>query len=270
MFCRYCGREVPEGQSCSCTGAQAAQQARQAQQQPQQPQQPYQQPKQQPAPAGSDVGKAVGDAFKSTPNAAKGLLNDPMGIHVKLPTALVFLGGGLALYMLSCVMILGGLLGPAKDALKYIGVNVTGTSIWMGFLVWLISTLVPFLIVLLMQVLKKEPVNWQKALITGASVNVCPAIIAFVAGIFTLISATIGGIFIALAVVTAAVLNAKLLFAGMKKKDNLVTILVVSLVLAVVLLLSYLVIYKVLESVLVSAMGSLIGGLGNSLNGLFK
>ena len=100
--------------------------------------------------------------------------------------------------------------------------------------------------------------------------NVCPAIIAFVAGIFTLISATIGGIFIALAVVTAAVLNAKLLFAGMKKKDNLVTILVVSLVLAVVLLLSYLVIYKVLESVLVSAMGGLIGGLGNSLSGLFS
>lgn len=269
MFCRYCGREVPEGQSCSCPGAQAAQQARQAQQQPQQPQQPYQQPKQQAAPAGSDVGKAVGDAFKSTPNAAKGLLNDPMGVHVNLPTALVFLGGGLVLYMLSCVMILGGLLGPAKDALKYIGVSVTGTSIWLGFLVWLISTLVPFLIVLLMQVVKKEQVNWQKALITGASVNVCPAIIAFVAGIFALISATIGGIFIALAVVTAAVLNAKLLFAGMKKKDNLVTILVVSLVLAVVLLLSYLVIYKVLESMLVSAMGGLIGGLGNSLSGLF-
>lgn len=267
MFCRYCGREVPEGQSCSCPGAQAAQQARQAQQQPQQP---YQQPQQQAAPAGSDVGKAVGDAFKGAPNAAKGLLNDPMGVHVKMPTALVFLGGGLVLYVLSCLMILGGMLGPAKDALKYIGVNVTGTSIWMGFLVWLISTLVPFLIVLLTQVLKKEQVNWQKALITGASVNVCPAIIAFVAGIFTLISATIGGIFIALAVVTAAVLNAKLLFAGMKKKDNLVTILVVSLVLAVVLLLSYLVIYKVLESVLVSAMGGLIGGLGNSLSGLFS
>lgn len=267
MFCRYCGREVPEGQSCSCPGAQAAQQARQAQQQPQQP---YQQPQQQAAPAGSDVGKAVGDAFKGAPNAAKGLLNDPMGVHVKMPTALVFLGGGLVLYVLSCLMILGGMLGPAKDALKYIGVNVTGTSIWMGFLVWLISTLVPFLIVLLTQVLKKEQVNWQKALITASSVNVCPAIIAFVAGIFTLISATIGGIFIALAVVTAAVLNAKLLFAGMKKKDNLVTILVVSLVLAVVLLLSYLVIYKVLESVLVSAMGGLIGGLGNSLSGLFS
>lgn len=267
MFCRYCGREVPEGQSCSCPGAQAA---RQAQQQYQQPQQPYQQPQQQAAPAGSDVGKVVGDAFKSTPNAAKGLLNDPMGVHVNLPTALVFLGSGLVLYVLSCLMILGGLLGPAKDALKYIGVSVTGTSIWLGFLVWLISTLVPFLIVLLMQVVKKEQVNWQKALITGASVNVCPAIIAFVAGIFALISATIGGIFIALAVVTAAVLNAKLLFAGMKKKDNLVTILVVSLVLAVVLLLSYLVIYKVLESMLVSAMGGLIGGLGNSLSGLFS
>ena len=270
MFCRYCGREVPEGQSCSCPGAQAAQQARQAQQQPQQPQQPYQQPKQQAAPAGSDVGKVIGDAFKSIPDAVKGLLNDPMGGHVKLPTALVFLGGGLVLYMLSCVMILGGLLGSFKDALKYIGVSVTGTSIWLGFLVWLISTLVPFLIVLLMQVLKKEQVNWQKALITGASVNVCPAIIAFVAGIFTLISATIGGIFIALAVVTAAVLNAKLLFAGMKKKDDLVTILVVSLVLAVVLLLSYLVIYKVLEGVLVSAVGGLFGGLGDSLSGLFK
>ena len=267
MFCRYCGREVPEGQSCSCPGAQAAQQA---QQQYQQPQQPYQQPQQQAAPAGSDVGKAVGDAFKSTPNATKGLLNDPMGVHVNLPTALIFLGGGLVLYVLSCLMILGGLLGPAKDALKYIGVSVTGTSIWLGFLVWLISTLVPFLIVLLTQVLKKEQVNWQKALITASSVNVCPAVIAFVGGLFALISATIGGIFVALAVVTAAVLNAKLLFAGMKKKDNLVTILVVSLVLAVVLLLSYLVIYKVLESMLVSAMGGLIGGLGNSLNGLFS
>lgn len=265
MFCRYCGREVPEGQSCSCPGAQAAQQA---QQQYQQPQQPYQQPQQQAAPAGSDVGKVVGDAFKSTPNAAKGLLNDPMGVHVNLPTALVFLGSGLVLYVLSCLMILGGLLGPAKDALKYIGVSVTGTSIWLGFLVWLISTLVPFLIVLLTQVLKKEQVNWQKALITASSVNVCPAVIAFVGGLFALISATIGGIFVALAVVTAAVLNAKLLFAGMKKKDNLVTILVVSLVLAVVLLLSYLVIYKVLESMLVSAMGGLIGGLTSGLSGL--
>ena len=211
MFCRYCGREVPEGQSCSCPGAQAAQQARQAQQQPQQP---YQQPQQQAAPAGSDVGKAVGDAFKGAPNAAKGLLNDPMGVHVKMPTALVFLGGGLVLYVLSCLMILGGMLGPAKDALKYIGVNVTGTSIWMGFLVWLISTLVPFLIVLLMQVLKKEQVNWQKALITGASVNVCPAIIAFAAGIFTLVFANIGGNFIALAVVTAAVLQGQPLLSA--------------------------------------------------------
>lgn len=257
MFCRYCGREVPEGQSCSCPGAQAAQQA----------QQQYQQPQQQAASAGSDVGKVVGDAFKSTPNAAKGLLNDPMGVHVNLPTALVFLGSGLVLYVLSCVMILGGLLGPAKEALSYIGVNVTGTSFWLGFLVWLISTLVPFLIVLLTQVLKKEQVNCQKALITASSVNVCPAVIAFVGGLFALISATIGGIFVALAVVTAAVLNAKLLFAGMKK-DNLVTILVVSLVLAVVLLLSYLVIYKVLESMLVSAMGGLFGGLTSGLSGL--
>ena len=267
MFCRYCGREVPEGQSCSCPGAQAAQQA---QQQYQQPQQPYQQPQQQAAPAGSDVGKVVGDAFKSTPNAAKGLLNDPMGVHVNLPTALVFLGSGLVLYVLSCVMVLAGLLGPAKEALSYIGVSITGTSVWLGFLVWLISTLVPFLIVLLTQVLKKEQVNWQKALITVSNQIDGPAVNAFEGGVFALISATIGGIFVALAVVTAAVLNAKLLFAGMKKKDNLVTILVVSLVLAVVLLLSYLVIYKVLESMLVSAMGGLIGGLGNSLNGLFS
>ena len=91
MFCRYCGREVPEGQSCSCPGAQAAQQAQQQYQQPQQPyQQPYQQPRQA-APAASPVGKALGAAFKITPNAAKGLRNDPMAVPLHLPTA-VYVG----------------------------------------------------------------------------------------------------------------------------------------------------------------------------------
>ena len=130
MFCRYCGREVPEGQSCSCPGAQAAQQAQQQYQQPQQPYQPYQQPRQA-APAGSDVGKAVGDAFKSTPNAAKGLLNDPMGVHVNLPTALVFLGGGLVLYVtIPCVIIT-----------NLNGIKIEGIMLLIAFLGFLTNVL---------------------------------------------------------------------------------------------------------------------------------
>lgn len=262
MFCRYCGKEVPEGQSCSCPGAQAAQRPQQPYQQPQQPyQQPYQQPRQA-APAGSDVGKVVGDAFKSAPNAAKSLLTDPTGSGVGLPVALVFLGAALVVYVLGCLMLVSGILGPAKELMKMAGISFTGSTIWLGFLIWLFSALVPFLIVLLLQVIKKEPANWQQALSTAGCVMVAPAVAFFLGCLLTLISTQIGAIFILMAVVIAATLNGKMILKAMKTPDSMAALVITSVILSLIITLSGFVVYKVVEGAIVSLAGGALGGLG--------
>ena len=94
MFCKYCGKEVPDGYLCNCPESQAARENATVATA---------------APASNVIGNAINDL----PNTAKTLLVNAEGPGANIVTAAIFALGTLILNMLSWVLITAGLIALA-------------------------------------------------------------------------------------------------------------------------------------------------------------
>ena len=285
MFCKYCGKQVPDGQVCSCQANAAPAYQQPPVQQPvyqqppvqqpvyqqppvqqpvyQQPpmQQPvYQQPAyQQPAPArpaGPDIGKVIGGAFKGIPAAGKSLLGNTFGAGIDLPSAVIFAVASLLLHIFGWMCVVGGLIGSLKDAvgtmvglggasalaemnqmLKIIFKGVYGTAMWAGCLSYLIPLIIGFAIPCIGQLIRKEKVDLVHNGICAATAAVVPAALFFVGGLLSLLAFGLGAVVMFVAAMAGIVVAYKLIAKQMKNTTSLVNGLIIAAILTVIVAL---------------------------------
>lgn len=254
MFCKYCGKEVPDGQTCTCGGAAAAASAAQQSQQTQQPQNNVSGA----APAaGSDIGKKIADAFKSIPGAAKTLLHDFTGKGIGLPAAIIFACVSLLAYILGCICMSKAAFGGANNVISaLVGKSMTGSMVWAGILFWLISLALPFLIVVVFQAIRKEKLDWAGAFVCASSVTAVPSLLFFVSTLIMFILPTVAMALVFIAYSTGAAMNAKLMFKRMGKTNSVVAVLIIGVVLGIALVLRT----ALIGRTMVSVAAGLIGG----------
>ena len=270
MFCKYCGNQVPDGYVCNCPDAQAARAAAAA---PVATAAPAAAPA---APAaGNDIGKVVGDAFKSTPNAFKSLLHNGEGVGINLATTVVLAVAGLVLNILAWVLMVAGIQGGIKDAagiawtyIKPMFKGMTGYGILGGLWTCIVPIALSMAIVIVGQLLRKEQVNIVSAFTTGTCVNVAPSVIFLVGALFTTFLPAVGIILILVGIIFALAADYKLLNKIIANTNGLVGGLIAAAVVAVVLGLVAWIVYGVIAGY-VEDLGSKIGaGLGDILGGM--
>ncbi|MBO5952974.1 MAG: hypothetical protein J6Q53_02470 [Oscillospiraceae bacterium] len=228
MFCKFCGKEIPEGGTCTCEQS-ASPVAVQAP----------------PAAAGNDAGKAVGDAFKGMPAASKQLLANTSGAGMTLPSAIIFAGIGLIAHILAWICIVGGLIGGLKDSMGVMGAmageyidkmfkGVYGSAIWGGCVSYVLPLAVMLVIMVVGQLVRKEKVDILPGFITAASVSVVPSAIFLVAGLISMLIPDIAAFLILIAVMAGIVVFVKLLAKQFKSTDSALNSLLVAVILTVI------------------------------------
>lgn len=262
MFCKYCGKEIPEGQTCECRTAPAA---------PVEVQPVAEAPVETAAApaaasvaapaapaAGNDIGKIIGDAFKGMPAAAKTLLGNTYGAGIDMPSAVVFAVGGLVLHILAWLCVVGGLMGMLKDAImtmagglggvevmttvnQYIDImfkGINGMAVWAGCLSYAVPLIIAVAIPSVGQLIRKEKVDLVHNFICGASVGVLPAVIFLVGGLLSLMSFGLGAVLMVVAVMYGIVISYKLLAKQMKNTTSAVGGLIITVALTVIIALA--------------------------------
>lgn len=252
MFCKYCGKQIPDGATCDCPGSvQAAQRvapqpvyqepvaSQPAYQEPVAPQ--YAEPQYDPntnynpaydpddqddtdlpaAPAGPNFGQILGDAFKEMPVTLTKLMGNTMGAGVDLVSAAIFAVGTLLLNIISWVLMLG------VD-------GMVGVSIATGILCYLVPNILAMLIPTCGQLIRKEKVDLVQNFVTVACANVLPSVLLLLAALFFLFLPIVGLLFAMAAIMLGIVIDFKLLAKQMKNTGTVVGSLVTALVLALI------------------------------------
>jgi hypothetical protein len=267
MFCKYCGNQVPDGYVCNCTDAQAARAAAAA---------PVATAAPAAAPAaGNDIGKVVGDAFKSTPNAFKSLLNNNEGFGINLATTVVLAVAGLILNILAWILMVAGIQGGIKEAagiawtyIKPVFDGMTGYGILGGLWTCIVPIALSMVIVIVGQLIRKEQINIVAAFTTGTCINIAPAVIFLVGALFTTFLPAIGIILILVGIIFALAANYKLAGKFIPNTNGFVGGLIAAAVVAVVLGLMAWIVYGVITGY-VEELGTKIGaGIGDILGGM--
>lgn len=244
MFCKYCGNQVPDGYVCNCAEAAAARAAASAPVATAAPQAAPQAAPAAPA-AGNDIGKVVGAAFKSTPNALKALLGNTEGAGFSLPVTVVLAVGSLLLNILAWVFMVGGIMGALKNSM-----GVAGAAVWSmvekvfkgiysyGILGGLWTCIIPIAlsmaIIIVGQLIRKEKVNIVSAFTTGTCVNLAPAVIFLIGALLFGLIPLIGIILILIGIVAGLAADYKLLNKVIANTNGVVGGLIAAAVVTVI------------------------------------
>ncbi len=259
MFCKYCGKQIPDGEVCFCEKA-VAQRAETTQNNA-----AGGAPAAAPAaPAASvDVGAILGKILGSF----KALFKNANYIGSDLTTPVTFAVTGLLLHILSWLCLKGMLLGDLPIKLE----GLTGTLVWCGCLSYLVPLACFILIPVIGSLVHKEAVNLRKAFACAAAVSVVPSAMFLLGGLVGLVISEVGTIIIVAAIVAG--INACTKLAGKLVCGNsaLSVALVALVVAAMVGLTAYVeisVIKEFITKLLSSLMDSVMGGL-SGLGGIF-
>lgn len=268
MFCKYCGNQVPDGQVCNCADAVAARNAAAA---PVATAAPEAAPVAAPAaPAGGvDLGKIIGDAFKGTPAALKTLLGNTEGPGINTPVTVVLAVGSLILNMLAWVLMAAGVIGALKDAMglvwnyvKAMFEGIYGFAFLGGLWTCIVPIALSMIIIIVGQLLRKEKVDLLSAFTTGTCVNIAPAAILLVGGLFCTFLPLIGVILILIAIVYSLAANYKLAEKLVGNTNTALGGLIASAVVAVVAALMAMIVWGVLSGYVEDLFSSVGEGLG--------
>ena len=262
MFCRYCGREIPEGQTCSCQAQASANQ------------EPVSTPVATAAPAaGSDVGKVIGDAFKSMPAASKQLLNGGAGIG--LPATIIFACACLLAYILGWVLMITGMRDDIKEVMRGSDELVNeaykgfyGNAIWVGILSFVIPTCISMVMAIVGFSVKKQPIDWAKAFSSTIAVSVLPAALFLLGGLMFLMSTKLGVILILAAIMSGTVAYYKL-YTKIVANKSLVSDLIIAVILTLTIVLVGWIIVSALGKYILIIVLSILYSMFNSLLGAF-
>lgn len=294
MFCKYCGNQVPDGETCNCPDAVAARNAAAA---------PVATaeaapvataevapeaaaPQAAPA-AGNDIGKIIGDAIKSAPAALKTLLGNSEGPGVALPAAAVLATGNLLLNILGWVCLVGCLMNALKSAMgvaaatmwaavEKVFEGIYGYGVLGGLWTCLIPIAIAMAILVIGQLVRKEKVNLAPAFITATCVKMAPTAIFFAGALISLLIPVVGILLILVSIVTGLAADYKLLNKVVSNTNGFVGGLIAAAVVAVILGIMVWIVFGVIggyvEGPLAKNMGGMLGGgigdIGDLLEGL--
>jgi len=256
MFCKFCGKQIADGEVCFCDQAVAQRTA--AAQSPVATAAPVA------APAASiDVGAIVGKILGSF----KALFKNTNYIGSDLTTPIAFSVFGLVMHILSWLCLKSMLLGDIKVE------GITGTVVWCGCLSFLVPLAFYFLVPVLANLVHKEAVNVRKAFACAAAASVVPSALFLLAGVVGLVIAKVG-YFLILAAALSGIINFTKLTGKLVRGNSAVSAFLVALVVAAMVGLTAYIEYSVIKDVLPEVMMSLIedmfgdllggfGGLGN-------
>lgn len=284
MFCKYCGKSIPDGGTCDCAGAQAA---RSAQTGAAQTAAPQDSASQKPA---SDIGKQVADAFKSIPDAFKSLIKDVTGTSLKLPAAIILSAAALLFYLLGGLCMnsalwkgmqgivlqiamltnpgMGGFGVPNEVTAGFSQLSgmLSGTAVGMGCLFFLLSMVYAMAIVMVFRAIRKEKVDFVAAFGTAAAITLIPSALFLVGSLLGMALPTLGILLASVASLVHTLLYAQLLWRNVRSHRSAVNVLIT----AVILVIFSALIGWILSSVMQGAINSLArNAMGAGMNGFF-
>lgn len=269
MFCKYCGKEVPDGQVCSCGGG-APQQAAPQQAAPAAPVATA-------APAAPAASSVVSDTLKAMPAAFKTLLGNTVGAGQTLNTSVVFGIGGLLANILTWVLVVAGLINSLVEAFSMGGLadkddvaemvneafeGVYGTAIWGGVVSFAVPVLICMAIMIVGQLIRKEKVNFVSSFIAASCLNVLPAALLLLGALLMLIVPDIAIYPIVIAMVAGIANFCNLLTAQSQKPGSALG----SLITAVVLTVAVAIVASCVSGVITGYLEEMAGNLGGMLD----
>lgn len=263
MFCKFCGKQIAEGEVCFCD--QAVAQRTTAAQAPNTAPVATAAPAAAPA-ASIDVGAIVGKILGSF----KALFKNTSYIGSDLTTPIAFSVFSLVMHMLSWLCLKSMLLGDLPIKLK----GITGTFVWCGCLSFLVPLAFYFLIPVLANLVHKEAVNVRKAFACAAAASVIPSALFLLGGVVGLVIDKVGYILI-LTAALAGIINFTKLTGKLVRGNSAVSAFLVALVVAAMVGLTVYIEYGVIKDFVAAAvsnmLGDLLGGLGGlgGMGGLF-
>lgn len=256
MFCKFCGKQIAEGEVCFCDQAVAQRTA--AAQAPVATAAPAAVPA-----ASIDVAAILGKVLGSF----KALFKNTNYIGSDLTTPIAFSVFGLVMHILSwlCLksMLLGDLLGDLPIKIKGIG----GTFAWCGCLSFLVPLAFYFLVPVAANLVHKEAVNVRRAFACAAAASVVPSALFLVAGVVGLVIAKVG-YFLILAAALAGIINFTKLTGKLVRGNSAISAFLVALVVAAMVGLTAYIEYSVLKDFIATAISNLLSGLLGGLGGL--
>lgn len=260
MFCKFCGKQIADGEVCFCDQAVAQRTAA--------AQAPNTAPVATAAPAAApaasiDVAAILGKILGSF----KALFKNTNYIGSDLTTPIAFSVFSLVMHMLSwlCLksMLLGDLLGDLPVKIK----GITGTFVWCGCLSFLVPLAFYFLVPVLANLVHKEAVNVRKAFACAAAASVVPSALFLLAGVVGLLIAKVGYILI-LTAALAGIINFTKLTGKLVRGNSAVSAFLVALVVAAMVGLTAYIEYSVIKDFIAAAISDLLGGLLGGLGGM--
>ena len=189
MFCEFCGKEIAEGETCSC---EETKQALTVQQET---------PEQVPAVPEKKSIQIVADAFVGVPSVIKEWFSNTQQRRIPLSTCIVLCLGEMLAHILGWILLAATLTDAIDSRLR--GIN--GTATWCGLLTGATVLLVGFLIPVVGQLLKKEKLQWKENFATTVSAALLPSALFLVGALVCLMSFRIGVLMIVLAVMVGTV-----------------------------------------------------------------
>lgn len=213
MFCKYCGKEVPDGQVCSCQTQQAAQ-----------PQ--YQQA----APTTINVNIDFGAIVKDF----KGWVKNYTSCFSWLTTG-VF---GVASYLLYSVFFMC-LLGSLDQKV--------GIAFWFGLLALIVGFVATVGLLSIRDLVAKQNINIQAHISRFFGVSLLNAGILLVGGLASLISLYLGAFFVFAAITVRVRDYFNILSSFFKEKRNVLATLIIVGVIALILTIGTLITFACME-----------------------
>lgn len=225
MFCKYCGREIPEGSVCQCRAtAQPVYTAPVVQET-------------QPA-AETDVGAIVGNAFKTIPSAAKQLLGNTGGVGFSLGTGVIFSVIGLIVHILAWICLIAS-IGITLDTEIFEEVDGSfGTALGTGCLSYIIPLILTMLIPVVCQLLRREKIDWAAQFTTAASSAVLPSIVLLLGGLACMINWVFGVCILLISVVMGLMVWHKRLAKELKRTNTAGTAIAIAVVITIFVLIT--------------------------------
>ncbi len=260
MFCEFCGKEIPEGEVCGCEAAAAQRMKDAAAQNPAPAANPEKTADPAPAPEGTpaanDFGQKLLAAFKGIPSAFLSLLKDPEGTGIGVARGAIFACAGWLFHILAWLCVTGSIAGSFPYPLK----GIYGTAVWCGCLSYWLPYLMRMAILLLGQLIRKEKVNVLSGLVTASSLEVFPAILFLLAGLFCFFSFELGLFIIMVAAMLGTIGNYRLIAKNMKNEKTLGATALAALILAVVIMVVVFVENRAIAGYFVDLAQSAMGG----------
>ncbi len=208
MFCRNCGKEIPEGGVCSCGGG---------------VQQPVAQPAPQPVPqeapvSENDIGKQFADAAKDMGKTTKKILGNLTYDGMNLYSAAIFGVIGLICYLVGTICCFSGLLGDFAESYD----GIIGKGALVGIVCYLVSLVFTVFLPLGMEKLRNvQGATLEKALSRGISVSILPAILFLLGGVSMFIwKEILGFALLSIALILGTIGYYRVFLAAMKKKNT--------------------------------------------------